>query len=162
MSGELTKTVQSVGLHRFCISVFFIIFAAMNESKRLPRVLVVNKFYYRRGGDCVYTLNLEHMLRSAGHEVAVFAMRYPLNESADWEDYFPTEVSFSGSLTQKLRAVRRMLGSDDVASCFTALLNDFRPEIVHLNNIHSYLSPALASIAHALSLIHISEPTRRS
>ncbi|ROS81633.1 glycosyltransferase [Muribaculaceae bacterium Isolate-042 (Harlan)] len=124
----------------------------MNESKRLPRVLVVNKFYYRRGGDCVYTLNLEHMLRSAGHEVAVFAMRYPLNESADWEDYFPTEVSFSGSLTQKLRAVRRMLGSDDVASCFTALLNDFRPEIVHLNNIHSYLSPALASIAHALGI----------
>ncbi len=92
------------------------------------------------------------MLRSAGHEVAVFAMRYPLNESADWEDYFPTEVSFSGSLTQKLRAVRRMLGSDDVASCFTALLNDFRPEIVHLNNIHSYLSPALASIAHALGI----------
>ena len=45
-----------------------------------------------------------------------------------------------------------MLGSDDVASCFTALLNDFRPEIVHLNNIHSYLSPALASIAHALGI----------
>ena len=82
----------------------------MNESKRPPRVLVANKFYYRRGGDCVYTLNLEHMLRSAGHEVAVLAMRHPLNESADWEDYFPTEVSFSGSLTQKLRAVRRMLG----------------------------------------------------
>ena len=39
-----------------------------------------------------------------------------------------------------------------MASCFTALLNDFRPEIVHLNNIHSYLSPALASIAHALGI----------
>lgn len=132
--------------------VIFIIFADMNESKRLPRVVVVNKFYYRRGGDCVYTLNLERMLRDAGHEVAVFAMRYPQNEPSYWEDYFPAEIVFSGPVSEKLRGVRRMLGIDDVASCFSALLNDFRPEIVHLNNIHSYLSPMLASIAHAMGI----------
>ncbi len=121
----------------------------MNDKDRLPRVVVVNKFYYRRGGDCVYTLNLEHMLRKAGHEVAVFAMRYPDNEPSQWESYFPAEVSFSGPLSEKLRGLRRMLGIDDVATSFNALLNDFRPDVVHLNNIHSYLSPILASIAHA-------------
>ncbi|WP_295729954.1 glycosyltransferase [uncultured Muribaculum sp.] len=121
----------------------------MNATGRPPRVLVVNKFYYRRGGDCVYTLNLERMLRDAGHEVAVFAMRYPQNEPSYWEEYFPSEVGFSGPIAEKLRGVRRMLGIDDVATCFNSILNDFRPDIVHLNNIHSYLSPMLASIAHA-------------
>ena len=27
------------------------------------KILLANKFYYRRGGDCIYTLNLERMLK---------------------------------------------------------------------------------------------------
>ena len=47
------------------------------------RILLVNKFYYPRGGDCVVTLNTQSLLRSRGHEVAVFSMQYPENiESA--------------------------------------------------------------------------------
>ena len=38
------------------------------------RILQVNKFYYRRGGDCIVALRTEEMLRQHGHEVAVFAM----------------------------------------------------------------------------------------
>ena len=41
------------------------------------RILLANKFYYRRSGDCIYMLNLEHLLKAHGHEVAVFAMDYP-------------------------------------------------------------------------------------
>ena len=44
------------------------------------KVLLVSKFYYRRGGACVYVLNLERLLLDRGHEVAVFAMDYGLNE----------------------------------------------------------------------------------
>ena len=40
---------------------------------------MANKFYYRRGGDCIYTLNLELLLREYGHEVAIFSMDYPDN-----------------------------------------------------------------------------------
>ena len=43
------------------------------------RILLSNKFYYRRGGDCIYVLNLEELLKSHGHEVAIFAMQYPDN-----------------------------------------------------------------------------------
>ena len=43
------------------------------------KILLANKFYYRRGGDCVHTLNLEQLLKAHGHEVAVFAMDYPEN-----------------------------------------------------------------------------------
>ena len=43
------------------------------------KILLANKFYYRRGGDCIYMLNLEQLLKTYGHDVAVFAMDYPEN-----------------------------------------------------------------------------------
>ena len=37
--------------------------------KRMPRILLVNKFYYPRGGDCICMINLEALLRRLGYEV---------------------------------------------------------------------------------------------
>lgn len=51
------------------------------------RILLSNKFYYRRGGDCIYMLNLEQLLREHGHETAVFAMDYPENLDTPWKRY---------------------------------------------------------------------------
>ena len=39
------------------------------------KILLANKFYYPRGGDCTYLLNIEELLESHGHETAVFAMQ---------------------------------------------------------------------------------------
>ncbi len=33
------------------------------------KVLIVNKFLYPRGGDCIHSLNLGEVLRHAGHDV---------------------------------------------------------------------------------------------
>ncbi len=105
------------------------------------RILLSNKFYYRRGGDCIYMLNLEHLLRAHGHEVAVFAMDYPENIDTLWRKYFPRNMS-------RLMALTRPFGSHEVRRKFNKLLDDFRPEVVHLNNIHTQLSPVIAELAH--------------
>ncbi|MBO4263346.1 MAG: glycosyltransferase [Bacteroidales bacterium] len=111
------------------------------------RVLLCNKFYYRRGGDCTYTLNLESLLRASGHDVAVFAMETPEALETSWRSYFPAEVDFA-SARGKLRLLARSLGLGDVRTRFVRLLEDFRPDVVHLNNIHTQLSPVLAELAH--------------
>lgn len=105
------------------------------------KILLCNKFYYRRGGDCIYMLNLEQLLKAHGHEVAVFSMQYPENESSEWSKYWPTNMS-------KLDALTRPFGSHQVKEGFSRLVDDFRPDVVHLNNIHTQLSPAIAEIAH--------------
>lgn len=112
------------------------------------RVLLVNKFYYRRGGDCVYLLNLEKILRDNGHEVAVYAMDYPHNITSEWSDYFASEISFQGGPIHKLMAAGRALGLGDINKSFNAMLDKFRPDVVHFNNIHSYLSPRIVQLAH--------------
>lgn len=105
------------------------------------KILLANKFYYRRGGDCIYMLNLEQLLKTHGHEVAVFAMDYPENLDTPWQKYFPKNMS-------KWMAFTRPFGSHEVKSKFKRLLDDFQPDVVHLNNVHTQLSPVMAEVAH--------------
>lgn len=111
------------------------------------KILLCNKFYYRRGGDCVYVLNLEELLQSHGHEVAVFAMDHPDTLDTPWRKYFPSEVNLDSTIS-KARFFMRSLGGGETASRFIALLDAFKPDVVHLNNIHSQLSPVIAKLAH--------------
>ena len=105
------------------------------------KILLANKFYYRRGGDCIYTMNLEKMLKEKGHEVAVYAMQYPENEKSEWSGYWPTNMT-------KLDAFTRPFGARQVVKGFTRLMDDFKPDVVHLNHIHTQLSPVIAKIPH--------------
>lgn len=111
------------------------------------RILLANKFYYRRGGDCIYMLNLEQLLNAHGHETAVFAMQYPDNLPTPWSKYFPCEIRFSPG-PGMVEAFLRPFGTREVKRKFNALLDDFKPDVVHLNNIHSQLSPIIAELAH--------------
>ena len=78
------------------------------------RVLLVNKFYYPRGGDCVVVLNTESLLRENGVETQVFAMEYPENLQAHYQEQFASRVSFSGSKSEQWTALKRTLGLGDV------------------------------------------------
>ena len=114
----------------------------------VKRVLLVNKFYYPRGGDCVVVLNTETLLRENGVETQVFAMEYPQNLPAHYQDQFASRVAFDGGLGNQWRALQRTLGRGDVRERFEAVLDDFKPDVVHLHNIHSYLSPVVGELAH--------------
>ena len=105
------------------------------------RILLSNKFYYSRGGDCIYTMSLEKLLRSHGHEVAIFSMQYPDNITSKWSKYWPSEMT-------KAKALTRPFGEGETRKKFTEILDAFRPDVVHLNNIHTQLSPIIAEIAH--------------
>lgn len=111
------------------------------------KILLVNKFYYRRGGDCIYMLNLEQLLKTHGHDVAVFAMDYPENIETEWKRYFPNEIKFTPGVGM-LETFMRMFGLGEVKRKFNSLLNDFKPDVIHLNNIHTQLSPVIACLAH--------------
>lgn len=112
------------------------------------KILLANKFWYRRGGDCVYALNLARLLREHGHEVAEYAMSWPENLDSAWSSYFAPKIEFSG-FTGKLATFSRCLGLPGEGKSFARLLDDFRPDVVHLGNIHTQLSPLLAKMAHA-------------
>ena len=105
--------------------------------KEQLRILLVNKFYYPRGGDCICVINLESLLRRLGYEVAIYSMSYPQNLPCKTSRYFASEVSFSEGAMGKLKATERLFGTGDIVRSFQRMLDDFRPHVVHFHNIHS-------------------------
>ena len=51
------------------------------------RILIANKFYYPRGGDCIYTIELEKLLKKNGHDVAIFSQNDPNNYKNQYSNY---------------------------------------------------------------------------
>jgi len=105
----------------------------------MKKILIVNKFYYNRGGDCIYSINLEKILIEAGYDVAFFSMSYPKNFESKWSEYWVSEFS--------AKKFMRPFGDRETKIKFTKLLDDFKPDIVHLNNIHTQISPIIAELA---------------
>lgn len=59
------------------------------------RILLVNKYFYRKGGAETYFFALAEGLKALGHEVAFFSMQHPNNEPSYWSKYFVSERTTS-------------------------------------------------------------------
>ena len=114
------------------------------------RILLANKFYYTRGGVEIYTIELEKLLKENGDDVGIFAMQHPLNMKSEFTSYFPSEIQVGNNKAIKglIPLIFRPFGSTEVRKKFSQLIYNFKPDIIHLNNIHTQLSPILAKIAH--------------
>ncbi len=119
----------------------------MNAGNHKLKILLVNKFYRRGGGDCIHFLALEKLLRDHGHEVAVLTMHHPDNLPLPPGSFEVPQVSIDGSIIAKVNAASRILGGYGVRSAVKTAITSFCPDVVHLHNIHSYLSPAVAQVA---------------
>jgi len=94
-------------------------------------------------------LGTEALLRDHGVEAEAFAMQYPDNVKARYGRDFAPQISFEqGGLKARFHAISRVMGFGDVKDTFRRVLSDFAPDVVHLHNIHSYLSPVVGEIAH--------------
>lgn len=47
-----------------------------------------------------------------------------------------------------IEAFTRPFGTSEVRRKFNMLLDDFHPDVVHVHNIHSQLSPIIVELAH--------------
>ena len=76
-------------------------------------------------------------------------MSYSQNIVCEENKYFAEEISFSAKdLQGKIKAASRIIWGIGVVQNFKKLLEEFQPDVVHLNNIHSYLSPIVAKLAY--------------
>lgn len=106
------------------------------------RILLVNKFHYRKGGAETYYLTVGSELERMGHEVAYFSMRHPDNLPCKWDKYFVTQREYN-NVKNPLKAARdgmALIYSPEAKRNFQALCEEFRPDIVHLNNVHRQIT----------------------
>jgi glycosyltransferase involved in cell wall biosynthesis len=121
------------------------------------RILTVNTRHYHGGGDSTYAFNLAELLRSHGHSVAFFAMRDPRNIPDPNEDLFVSHIDFRELNRNKgflngLKVVKRAIYSSEARMQFSRMLERFRPDIIHLQNIHAHITPSVIFEAKARGL----------
>ena len=106
------------------------------------RVLLVNKFHYHKGGAETYHFALAEGLRAAGHEVAFFSMKHPSNLPCAQEKYFVTQREYNGGTSplKMLEDGASLIYSREAREKFDALLRDFQPDIIHMNNVHRQIT----------------------
>ncbi len=106
------------------------------------RVLLVNKFHWRKGGSETYHFALAEGLRAAGHEVGFFAMEDPRNEPCAQARYFVPASDYNGksSPVAKAREALSIAYSREALRRFEALCRDFRPDVVHMNLVHRQIT----------------------
>ena len=117
------------------------------------KILQVNQYYYPRGGADKYFLDLVESLTYKGHRVAVFSMQHPKNLESEWSKYFVSRISFNKpSLRDKFLTPGRVIYSLEAKRKFTKLLNDFKPDIIHIHNIYHHLSPSILDAAKKMNI----------
>lgn len=106
------------------------------------RILLVNKYFYRKGGAETYFFALAEGLRALGHEVAFFSMQHPNNESSYWSKYFVSEKDYVGDISafKKVQEASTLIYSFEARRKFEALLEEFKPDVIHMNNVHRQLT----------------------
>lgn len=106
------------------------------------RILLVNKYFYRKGGAETYYFALAEGLKALGHEVAFFSMRHPSNEPSRWSKYFVSEKDYVGKVSafKQVQEAATLIYSFEAKRKFEALLEEFKPDIIHMNNVHRQLT----------------------
>lgn len=104
------------------------------------RVLLVNKFHWNKGGSEKYYFELGRLLKKYGHEVAYFSMEDEKNIKTGDKEYFVPKFDLNNS--SKLKALDIILNKEN-ARLMKKALDEFKPDIVHLNNFQRQLSASI-------------------
>ena len=107
------------------------------------KILMVNKFLYPRGGSESYMLKLSEELKSQGHEVEYFGMYDEKNTVGNSLGLYTTNMDFHSKGTQRFLYPFKIIYSREAHKKIGKVLDDFKPDIVHMNNINFQLTPSI-------------------
>ena len=114
------------------------------------KVLLVNKFFFIKGGaETVYFQERDY-LKTAGVQVMEFSMQHEKNLSSEYEKWFVSNVDYHGNsgMISKIKTAMDFIHNSEACSKFNDLLLHEKPDIVHFHNIYHQLTPSIIAIAH--------------
>lgn len=107
------------------------------------KILMVNKFLYPRGGVETYMLQLGEQLKKRGHSVEYFGMKDSRNTVGNKFGIYTDHIDFSNFKALDCRKIISLVYSLGNKRLIKRLLEQFQPDVVHLNNINYQLTPSV-------------------
>ena len=108
------------------------------------KILMVNKFLYPKGGAEAYVFKLAEALQERGHEVQYFGMDHPKRTAGNNVNAYTANMDFhGGSKLNKLLYPIKTIYSAEARKQIRLVLEDFQPDVCHLNNFNYQLTPSI-------------------
>ena len=108
------------------------------------KVLLINKFLYPNGGSETYIFKLGDYLKLQGHEVQHFGMEHEGRIVGNRVNAYTSDMDFhGGSKLSKLTYPIKTIYSSEARKKLRLVLEDFQPDVCHLNNFNYQLTPSI-------------------
>ncbi len=108
------------------------------------KVLMINKFLHPNGGSETYIFKLGEVLKKHGHEVQYFGMDHERRIVGNHVESYTSNMDFhGGSKLSKLTYPLKTIYSKEARQKIRLVLDDFQPDICHLNNFNYQLTPSI-------------------
>ena len=108
------------------------------------KILLINKFLYPNGGSETYIFKLGQQLMDMGHEVQYFGMEHQGRVVGNRVEAYTTDMDFhGGSKLAKLIYPIKTIYSSEARKKLRLVLEDFQPDVCHLNNFNYQLTPSI-------------------
>lgn len=107
------------------------------------KILMVNKFLYPRGGSESYMLKLGEEFKAMGHTVEYFGMFDEKNTVGNSLGLYTSNMDFHSNGMARFLYPFKIIYSNEAKKKIGKVLDDFKPDIVHMNNINFQLTPSI-------------------
>lgn len=108
------------------------------------KVLMINKFLHPNGGSETYIFKLGEALEQHSHEVQFFGMDHKGRCVGNRVNTYTSDMDFhGGSKLSKLTYPIKTIYSSEARKKLRLVLDDFQPEVCHLNNFNYQLTPSI-------------------
>ena len=107
------------------------------------KILIVNKFLYPNGGAETYVFEIGKQLQEMGHEVQYFGMEHEGRIVGNHAESYTSNMDFHTGKLAKLLYPLRIIYSREARKKIRVVLEDFKPDVVHLNNFTYQITPSI-------------------
>lgn len=108
------------------------------------KILMINKFLYPNGGSETYIFKLGEYLIKKEHEVQYFGMEHEGRCVGNRVNAYTSDMDFhGGSKLAKLTYPLKTIYSSEARTQLRKVLDDFQPDVCHLNNFNYQLTPSM-------------------
>ncbi len=111
------------------------------------KILMVNKFFYMKGGSERVFFQERDILLKHGYKVIDFSMHHPSNFPSPYSEYFVRNVDYKErNIRSELKNIVGFIHNHEAVKNLQALIKREKPDIAHLHNIYHQLTPSIIPV----------------
>lgn len=108
------------------------------------KILMINKFLHPNGGSETYIFTLGNYLKEKGHSVEYFGMEHDGRCVGNSVNVYTSNMDFHNvNVLQKVSYGFKTIYSIEARKKLRLVLDDFKPDVCHLNNFNYQLTPSI-------------------